>query len=610
MDSNEQAPASSREQEMPTSQMNLSIPSEFSLNEPLNFGSFPFEQQSRYTKMLPVSSVSRTTSSCYPNGPIGPIAAQNLEQEVPPYMEMMSSRSRSNHDILSNPYTPHGRGKSSEVVWCSSKMKIPRYVFHPNEALRPQHHLLNPNNSFQPEEPLNCNNIQMSDGPEEVEGSANMLRSDFRLSNSSEYSQLQEQTAMQWTGNYAALFLNQMAQSVNRNKAFNNNPFRYIPIENQGQESTNNDSLRVVPPQGHGQPLLATLNTSGAQATRGSSSNASLNGACHNFTLQCPNQACIFTQNATPSHAYTGATNFAPYPLSIQPSVPFSPILNAMGPVNSDEYSRERTNQEAISHTSFSTTNRCSFTPVGYALNHVPLLSFPRGPGYQASVSFSPRKIPLLQYPDPQAMFREANLLTLDQPNEDRVAPYTKTEGSIPKPSTTPGESLPQTDETPSEKEDTTASVSDKRSRQTRQCNICLKMCAGASSLKVHLRTHTGEKPFTCKVCQRTFAQAGGLKSHMRSHTGERPYKCDVCDKFFTHSTAVNNHKRTHTGEKPFVCGHKGCSKKFADRSTLTKHNRVHTGERPFECPHCKRKFTQLGNMNKHLRCKHIDKKK
>ena len=57
---------------------------------------------------------------------------------------------------------------------------------------------------------------------------------------------------------------------------------------------------------------------------------------------------------------------------------------------------------------------------------------------------------------------------------------------------------------------------------------------------------------------------------------------------------------RIHTGAKPFVCD-LGCGKSFADCSTLTKHRRVHTGEKPFECRECGAKFTQTGNMNKHL---------
>ena len=63
MDGKEQAYASSQEQEMTTSQINLRIPSDFSLDEPLVFGLLPFEQQSRYARISPVSSTSRTTSS-------------------------------------------------------------------------------------------------------------------------------------------------------------------------------------------------------------------------------------------------------------------------------------------------------------------------------------------------------------------------------------------------------------------------------------------------------------------------------------------------------------------------------------------------------------------
>lgn len=65
----------------------------------------------------------------------------------------------------------------------------------------------------------------------------------------------------------------------------------------------------------------------------------------------------------------------------------------------------------------------------------------------------------------------------------------------------------------------------------------------------------------------------GGSSAH-----GGRLLTCDLCGRVFDRPSSYTVHMRTHTGERPFACGL--CGKEFAVRSNLNRHLKTtHSGE-------------------------------
>ncbi|KAK2584915.1 hypothetical protein KPH14_002511 [Odynerus spinipes] len=139
-------------------------------------------------------------------------------------------------------------------------------------------------------------------------------------------------------------------------------------------------------------------------------------------------------------------------------------------------------------------------------------------------------------------------------------------------------------------------------------CVVCDARFKGSGGLRNHYKVVHGAGPiFKCDECGKEFPLKERLKLHVRTHTGFKPYKCPECDKSFARGGQLVQHRRTHSQVKPYRCVL--CSGTFTCAANLALHVKRHNGQKDHKCEICGRGFVRRDALKKHLECLHRDVK-
>ena len=91
-------------------------------------------------------------------------------------------------------------------------------------------------------------------------------------------------------------------------------------------------------------------------------------------------------------------------------------------------------------------------------------------------------------------------------------------------------------------------SENNENNHRTHSCVFCGKLYTRKYGLKIHIRTHTGQKPLRCRYCGRAFSDPSNLNKHVRLHRQDdesSPYQCKICGKILVRRRDLLRHLKS-----------------------------------------------------------------
>ena len=85
------------------------------------------------------------------------------------------------------------------------------------------------------------------------------------------------------------------------------------------------------------------------------------------------------------------------------------------------------------------------------------------------------------------------------------------------------------------------------KTKEPIQCELCPTILGSMYYYQAHKRqVHLAKRDHLCSVCHKAFKRRGTLKKHMNTHTGVKPYQCEKCAFSCASRGSFKRHERMH----------------------------------------------------------------